>query len=82
MTLVQKYRKKPRTIIHQPRPMRQLNISKQPTDPAREAESAHGFPFLQQLAVARPLGLPPVEKARLLRFLIAVAKQYRGQGAA
>ncbi|GAB3634888.1 hypothetical protein GCM10027422_04780 [Hymenobacter arcticus] len=61
--------------------MRQLKVSKQPTDPAWEAEKANALPFLRQLAAARPLGLAPAGQEQYLRFIAATARQYRNQGA-
>ena len=60
--------------------MRQLKMTKQHTCPAWVAENANALQFLRQLAAARPLGLEPISND-CLRFLVSLAKQYRGQGA-
>ena len=61
--------------------MRQLKISKQSANPAREAEHAAALLHLRQLAAAQPLGLAPNVEAQWLRWILSVAKQYQGRGA-
>ncbi|WP_305021345.1 hypothetical protein [Hymenobacter cheonanensis] len=60
--------------------MRQLKISKQPTNPTWETDRAQAIPFLQSLAATQPLGLAAEAEEKLLRFIVAVATQYRGRG--
>lgn len=61
--------------------MRQLKLTKQPTDPTWETDRAHALPLLRSLAAAQPLSLPAKEEEKLLRFIVSVATQYRSQGA-
>lgn len=61
--------------------MRQLKLTKPPTDPTWEADRAHALPLLRSLAAAQPLGLPTEDEEKLLQFIVSVATQYRGQGA-
>lgn len=62
--------------------MRQLKISKQPTDPAWEVEKAQALPLLRSLAATQPLGLAAEAEEKLLRFIVSMATQYRGRGVA
>ena len=61
--------------------MRQLYISKQPADSTWETDRAQALPLLRALSEAQPLACGEAEEAAYLGYIIAVAAQYRGQGA-
>lgn len=61
--------------------MRSLSLTKRPADPSWPADQARALPLLHSLAAEQPLPLAPADAERLLRFIVAMATQYRGQGA-
>lgn len=60
--------------------MRQLKLSRQHTDPSWEADRAQALPLLRSLATEHPLPLLAAAEEQLLRFIVAMATQYRGRG--
>ncbi len=57
--------------------MRQLKLSRRPTNPIWEADHPQFLPLLQSLAAAQPLGLPTEEEEALLQFCLATLNKLK-----